>query len=62
MSEDPIVAEVRQARRELQEEAGHDFKTFFEQLRKAGGKYTNRVVDSVPRPEEISPRLQTASG
>lgn len=62
MSEDPIVAEVRTIRRELQEEAG-DLKTFFERLRKAGGKYANKVVDSVPGPAELSAQpLRAASG
>ena len=56
MIDDPIVAEVRKVRRELQEEAGDDLGTFFENLRKAGEKYSNKVVASVPAPAELFPR------
>ena len=42
MSEDPIVAEVRAIRREIQEESGNDSKVFFENLRRIQETYSDR--------------------
>lgn len=47
MAEDPIVAEVRRAGRQLEEQAGGDLHTFFEHLRKTQDQYRDRLVHDV---------------
>lgn len=49
MYEDPIVTEVRRAGKELVEQADGDLHKFFENLRKAQKKYSERLVNKVPR-------------
>lgn len=56
MLEDPIVAAVRQAGKELEDEAQGDLHQFFQHLRDAQAKYQERLVKQVPHPV---PAIQT---
>ncbi|MEW6351317.1 MAG: hypothetical protein AB1646_19870 [Thermodesulfobacteriota bacterium] len=68
MFADPIVEEVRNAGRELAEEADGDLRKFFANLRQAQEKYRDRLVSEVapasdrdlPRPSGNSPREMNA--
>ena len=49
MAEDPIVAETRQLREEMMEEAGNSLDGLFEFLRKEQENYRDRLVRLPPR-------------
>ena len=60
MYEDPIVADVRRAGEELAAEANYDVHQFFENLRAAEKKYTERLVNTVPQSDAASVLADTA--
>ena len=55
---DPIVEEVRKARRDLFEECGNDLGRFFEFLRESEKKHGDRLIRSV---EELRTRRKSTA-
>jgi hypothetical protein len=49
MNEDPIVAEIRQYRKEHAEKYGHDIGRICEALREAEAKSSRKIVHREPR-------------
>ncbi len=49
MSEDPVVAETRELRKEMMEEAGNDLDGLFDLLRREQEHYRDRLVRLPPR-------------
>jgi len=49
MPEDPVVAETRELREQMMEEAGNDLDGLFEYLKKEQESYRDRLVRLQPR-------------
>jgi hypothetical protein len=61
MWQDPIVEEVRRARREILAEFGNDFNAYVKHLMKEQKKLGDRLVSLGPRPLEGQPADLPAS-
>ncbi len=50
MLQDPIIAEIRRIRHEIEAECLNDAQKYYEHLQKIQQQYTGRVIRRAPRP------------
>ena len=57
MINDPIVEEVRKARRELFEQCGNDLGRFFEFIRQSEAEHGDRLITSIKKRHVETPAI-----